>query len=228
MKVKIWLVAIFVGYQGLVYAQDSESLGTNAQKFSYGVGLQVGQQLKKQGLKDLDAKAIAMAIDDVLNGRDLRIGIDEMRNAAMAYQAEMQAKAQAAANINKEAGDKFLDRNATREEVVSLASGLQYRVITEGTGEKPTETDTVMVHYRGRLLDGTEFDSSYGRGKPTELMVTQVISGWQQALQLMPVGSSWEVWIPGELAYGLQGAGNIGPNETLHFDIKLLGIKQGL
>lgn len=228
MKAKIWLVALTLSSPGLVHAQESEPLTSNYQKFSYGVGLQIGQQLKKQRLTDLDVKAIALAIDDVLSGRDLRVSIDEMRSAAIAYQAELQAKNQAAADLNKQAGDKFLERNAAREEVVSLPSGLQYRVISEGDGEKPTETDTVLVHYRGRLLDGTEFDSSYGRGQPTELMVSQVINGWQQALQLMAVGSSWEVWIPAELAYGIQGAGSIGPNETLNFEIELLEIKEGL
>jgi FKBP-type peptidyl-prolyl cis-trans isomerase FklB len=108
---------------------------------------------------------------------------------------------------------------------VVLDSGLQYRVVEPGTGESPAETDTVVVHYRGRLLDGTEFDSSYGRGEPAEFGVGQVIPGWQQALQLMPVGSKWEVWIPASLAYGTEGTGGIGPNETLHFDIELIEIK---
>ena len=106
-----------------------------------------------------------------------------------------------------------------------LDSGVQYRVIESGAGGSPTDTDTVVVHYRGRLLDGSEFDSSYGRGQPTELGVGQVIPGWQQILQLMPVGSTWEVWIPAALGYGAQGAASIGPNETLHFEIALIEIK---
>ena len=120
---------------------------------------------------------------------------------------------------------RYLKENSVREGVVVLDSGLQYRIVKPGAGGSPTETDTVVVHYRGRLLNGSEFDSSYVRGQPAELGVGQVIPGWQQALQLMPVGSTWEIWIPAALAYGAQGAGSIGPNETLHFDIELLEIK---
>jgi FKBP-type peptidyl-prolyl cis-trans isomerase FklB len=179
----------------------------------------------RQGLTGVDAQAIALAIEDILKGRDLRVSMDEMRVAATAYQNELNAVKLAAGEKNKAAGEEFLKENGTREEVVVLDSGLQYRVVENGNGESPTETDTVLVHYRGRLLDGTEFDSSYGRGQPTELGVGQVIPGWQQALKLMNVGAKWEVWVPASLAYGTDGAGNIGPNETLHFDIELIEIK---
>jgi len=148
-----------------------------------------------------------------------------MRVAATAYQNELNSEKLAAAEKNKVAGDKFLEGNSAREGIVVLESGLQYRVVESGAGESPTETDTVVVHYRGRLLDGTEFDSSYSRGEPAEFGVGQVIPGWQQALQLMPVGSKWEVWIPASLAYGTEGTGGIGPNETLHFEIELIEIK---
>jgi len=225
MKLPVLVASLMVAVQLPVYAQDSKPLTTNAQKFSYGIGLQIGQQLKRQGMSGLDTEAIAMAIEDVLRGNDLRVSMEDMQVAATAYQNELNAEKLAAGAENKAAGEKFLEENSEREGVVVLDSGLQYRIVKAGTGESPTETDTVSVHYRGRLLDGTEFDSSYGRGQPTELGVGQVIPGWQEALQLMPVGSKWEVWIPASLAYGTQGAGSIGPNETLHFDIELIEIK---
>ncbi len=225
MKLRVLPIALMVAVQVPVHAQDSTPLETNAQKFSYGVGLQIGQQLKRQGLSGVDVRAIAMAIEDVLEGRDLRVSMEDMQVAATAYQNELNAEKLAAGEKNKAAGEKFLSENSSREGIVVLDSGLQYRVIEPGAGELPTETDTVVVHYRGRLLDGTEFDSSYGRGEPTELGLGQVIPGWQQILQLMPVGSKWEVWIPAPLAYGTQGAASIGPNETLHFEIELIEIK---
>jgi FKBP-type peptidyl-prolyl cis-trans isomerase FklB len=225
MKFSALLAALLLGAHVSVQAQDDKPLTSNAEKFSYGIGLQIGQQLKRQGLTGLDTEAIALAIEDVLQGNNLRVSMEDMQVAATAYQNERNAEKLAAATENQAAGEKFLEENSTREGVVVLDSGLQYRVVKAGTGEPPTETDTVTVHYRGRLLDGTEFDSSYSRGAPTELGVGQVIPGWQEALQLMGVGSKWEVWIPASLAYGAQGAGTIGPNETLHFDIELVEIK---
>ena len=225
MKLPVLLTALILVIQVPVHAQDSKPLTTNVEKFSYGVGLQIGQQLKRRGLSSVDTRAIAMAIEDILEGRGLRVSEDDMRVAATAYQNELNAAKLAATEKNKAAGEKFLEQNSTREGVVVLDSGVQYRVVESGTGESPTETDSVLVHYRGRLLDGTEFDSSYGRGQPTELGVGQVIPGWQQVLQLMPAGSKWAVWIPASLAYGTQGAGSIGPNETLYFDIELIEIK---
>lgn len=225
MKLPVLLTALMVAVQVPVHAQDSKPLTTNAERFSYGIGLQIAQQLQKQQLSGVDPRAIAMAIEDVLKGRELRVTMEEMQVAAVAYQNELKAEKLAAGDKNKAAGEKFLEENRTREGVVVLDSGVQYRIIESGNGGSPTETDSVVVHYRGRLLDGSEFDSSYSRGQPAELGVGQVIPGWQQALQLMPVGSKWEVWIPASLAYGTQGAGSIGPNETLHFDIELIEIK---
>ncbi len=225
MKRPVLLAALLVAVQIPTNAEEIKPITTNAEKFSYGIGLQIGQQLLKQGLSSADARVIAIAIDDVLKGNELRVTMEEMQVAATAYQNELNAEKLAAGEQNKTAGEQFLEENSSREGVVVLDSGLQYRIVKPGQGGSPTGADTVVVHYRGRLLNGSEFDSSYVRGEPAELGVGQVIPGWQQALQLMPVGSTWEIWIPAALAYGAQGAGSIGPNETLHFDIELLEIK---
>ena len=169
-----------------------------------------------------DSKPLDTNVQKFSYGVGLQI---DMRVAATAYQNELNAERLTAGEKNRATGEKFLAENKSRDGVVALDSGLQYRVVEAGAGESPTETDTVVVHYRGRLLDGTEFDSSYGRGEPTEFGVGQVIVGWQQALQLMTVGAKWEVWIPAGLAYGAEGPASIGPNQTLHFDIELIEIK---
>jgi FKBP-type peptidyl-prolyl cis-trans isomerase FklB len=209
------------------FADEGVELETNVQKFSYAIGLQLGDNLKKQGVLDLDEKAVALGIRDHLEGNALRLTPDDVQKAVAAYQQEMMNKRLALAESNREAAASFLEENAKRSGVVVLDSGVQYEVLEDGTGEKPTETDVVVVHYRGFLLDGSEFDSSYSRGEPTELEIAQVIPGWQQTLQLMKVGAKWKVWIPSDLAYGLRGAGSrIGPNEMLHFDIELLNIKE--
>lgn len=208
-------------------ADESTQLESNVQKFSYAVGLQLGDNLKNQGILDLDVDAVAQGIRDYLEGADLKLSPDEIQQAVATYQQEMMEERLALATKNREAGESFLDKNGKRDGVVELESGVQYEVVEKGTGENPTETDVVVVHYRGLLLDGSEFDSSFSRGEPTELEVAQVIPGWQQTLQLMQVGAKWKVWIPSDLAYGLRGAGNkIGPNEMLYFDIELLKIKQ--
>ncbi len=209
------------------FADETKKLESNVEKFSYAIGLQLGDNLKSQGIMDLDVDAVALGIRDYLEGADLKLSPDDIQQAVVAYQQEMMEQRLALAKQNREAGESFLEKNGKREGVVVLDSGVQYEVVENGTGENPTETDVVMVHYRGYLLDGSEFDSSFSRGEPTELEVAQVIAGWQQTLQLMKVGSKWRVWIPSDLAYGLRGAGNkIGPNELLHFDIELLSIKE--
>lgn len=208
-------------------ADESTQLESNVQKFSYAVGLQLGDNLKNQGILDLDVDAVAQGIRDYLEGADLKLSPDEIQQAVATYQQEMMEERLTLATKNREAGESFLDKNGKRDGVVELESGVQYEVVEKGAGENPTETDVVVVHYRGLLLDGSEFDSSFSRGEPTELEVAQVIPGWQQTLQLMQVGAKWKVWIPSDLAYGLRGAGNkIGPNEMLYFDIELLKIKE--
>ncbi len=156
---------------------------------------------------------------------------EEMRTVMTAYQKEISQKQAEAAKIaaekNKKEGDAFLAANKAKEGVITLPSGLQYKILKEGNGKKPTDADTVQVHYRGTLIDGTEFDSSIKRGQPASFPVKQIIPGWREALKLMPVGSKWQLFIPPELAYGARGAGgDIGPNATLIFEVELLAIKQ--
>lgn len=217
---------IALAFSASVAAQEAVKLESPAQRFSYAVGLQLGDNLRKQGLVKLDLEALTQGIEDFLAGRDPKLTPQEMQEAYTAYQQILLEERIALAKKNNEAEKSFLEENKSREGVIVLDSGVQYKVVTAGDGDSPTETDTVSVHYRGFLIDGTEFDSSFSRGEPTEIEVAKVIPGWQQTLQLMKVGSRWKVWIPAELAYGLRGAGQkIGPNEMLSFDIELISIK---
>ena len=226
MKLRFLLTAVICTVSVTGSAQEQAGLTTDLQKFSYAVGLQIGNNIRAQGMLAVDAKAIAMAIEDVLTGATPRLTVPEMQAAQGALREALLAEQQAKGADNMIAWAKFLDENRAREGIKELDSGVQYKVVTAGTGDKPKKTDTVQVHYSGTLLDGMEFDSSYARGTPAEFEVGQVIPGWQEALQAMPVGSKWEVWIPSVLAYGDKGAGaSIGPNETLHFVIELLSIK---
>lgn len=226
MKAAIHAALVLALVSTASFADESKKLESNVQKFSYAVGLQLGDNLKNQGILDLDVDALASGIRDYLEGADLKLTAEEIQQAVAAYQQEMLEERLALAEENREAGEAFLKKNGKRDGVVVLESGVQYEVVEKGAGEKPTETDIVVVNYRGYLLDGSEFDSSFSRGQPTELEIAQVIPGWQQTLQLMQVGAKWKVWIPSDLAYGLRGAGNkIGPNELLHFDIELVSIK---
>lgn len=198
------------------------------EKFSYALGVNIGQNLQQQGLEELNAELLAAGLSDFLAGNpkmeDQEIGAilqAEMQKAQAAKQKEEQEKF--AGNV--EAGRTFLAENAKREGVTTLPSGLQYEVITAGKGAKPAPTDKVKVHYHGTLIDGTVFDSSVDRGQPAEFGVTQVIQGWVEGLQLMPEGSKWKLFIPYELAYGDRGAGGaIGPFSALVFEVELLEI----
>jgi FKBP-type peptidyl-prolyl cis-trans isomerase FklB len=214
------LLAAAAGAQG----QDAPELDSDFAKFSYGVGMQVGRSLKEQGLDEIDAQALGLGVADVINGSEPRISLDDLRAALQVYRAKRESEQSAAADVNKATGESFLASNGKAEGVVTLDSGVQYRILTEGTGARPAASDQVRVHYSGKLLDGTEFDSSYQRGQPAEFQVGKVIQGWQQVLQLMPTGSKWEVWIPADSAYGMRGPGAIGPNQTLNFVIELLTV----
>lgn len=200
-----------------------EPLTSDKQKFSYAVGVQIGNNLNSQAM-EIDTKALIQGVTDTVNKAELKLSIPEMEQAVATYQAQEQQRQAAAGQENKAAGEKFLAENKKNKDIVELASGLQYKVLTKGTGAQPKATDKVTVHYRGSLIDGTEFDSSYGRGEPVAIALNEVIPGWQEAVPLMPVGSKWQIFIPSSLGYGEGAAGPIGPNSTLVFDIELLSI----
>ncbi|MCX8617679.1 FKBP-type peptidyl-prolyl cis-trans isomerase [Gilliamella sp. B2923] len=195
------------------------------QKASYAIGLQIGQQLKESGLKNLDLDALKLAMQDVLAGNQPALPLQELHDA-LRHIHEQAAKEKAQqAEKNAQAGKDFLADNLKKAGVKSTESGLQYEIITEGSGAIPKATDRVQVHYTGQLIDGTVFDSSVQRGQPAEFPVNGVIQGWVEALQLMPEGSKWRLYIPQELAYGAQGAGaSIAPYSTLIFDVELLKV----
>ncbi len=198
---------------------------TEEEKFSYAVGVQLAQNLLRQSLQ-LDAESLVQAITDVLNQSEIKLTAAEMQEVIHKYQQKQKEIQSKLAVENQAAGKKFLAENKTKEGVVELPSGLQYKIIKKGEGEKPTLDSTVVVHYRGTLLDGKEFDSSYKRGEPTTLSLNHIIKGWQEALTMMETGSKWQVFIPPELGYGEQGAGtSIPPNSTLIFDIELISIQ---
>jgi FKBP-type peptidyl-prolyl cis-trans isomerase FklB len=207
------------------------ALTTTKQKASYAIGMNWGTGLHRQGI-DVDNAALIQGMKDALAGGKTLLTEDEARSALMQLQKEMQEKQQAKAaqegEANKKEGEAFLAANKTKEGVVTLPSGLQYKILTPGTGPKPTASDSVVCNYKGTLINGSEFDSSYKRGEPATFPVTGVIKGWTEALQLMPVGSKWQLFIPPDLAYGPRGTpgGPIGPNATLIFEVELISIKE--
>jgi FKBP-type peptidyl-prolyl cis-trans isomerase FklB len=209
-------------------------LQTQKDKASYAIGMSVGSSIAKntkQDQVDLDPALVARGLKDALSGQktllteeEAKAAIAELTNDVKKRQQEL---FQAASEKNKKEGEDFLAANKTKADVVTLPSGLQYKILQEGSGPKPAATDTVVCNYRGTLLDGTEFDSSAKHGQPVTLTVGQVIKGWTEALQLMPVGSKWQLYLPPALAYGDRGTPNgpIGPNSTLIFDVELLSIQ---
>ncbi len=200
-------------------------LETVEQKASYGIGLQMGQQLAGSGLVGLEIDAIAKGISTALAGKMPEIEIDDINDALRDLHTKAQAVREQEAEVASKAGEIFLTENAIREEVTVLPSGLQYEVLVTGEGEIPSSDKTVRVHYHGSLTDGTVFDSSVERGQPAEFPVTGVIKGWIEALQLMPIGSKWKLYIPHDLAYGERGAGaSIPPFAALVFEVELLDI----
>ena len=195
---------------------------TEMEKVSYSLGVNVATGVKAQGLDTIDANAVAKAFKDVFAGNDLDISEEESMQVLQDYFGKLAAEKSAQAG---EAGSVYLTENGAKEGVITTESGLQYEVMTEGSGAKPTADNQVTVHYHGMLTDGTVFDSSVDRGEPAQFGVTQVIPGWVEALQLMSVGDKWKLTIPSALAYGDKGAGGlIGPGETLVFEVELIGI----
>ncbi len=208
---------------------DSTKLQTLEQKASYIIGQNMGKQFKQSDF-NLETDSFVLAINDLKAGTAARISEEDaqkvMQELTEGLKKKQEEKAKQLSETNKTAGEKFLAENKVKEGVQTTASGLQYKIITAGNGVKPKATDTVKVHYAGRLLDGTEFDSSIKRGEPVEFPVNGVIPGWIEALQLMPQGSKWEVYIPSDLAYGPAGQGpTIPPASTLIFIVELLEVK---
>ena len=198
-------------------------------KLSYALGLGIGQQLSQMGASDISAEDFAQAIKDVLEGRELKVSHREAQGIVQDYFQKQEQKLQAeraeAGKTHKEAGEKYLAENAKKEGVITLPSGLQYQVLKEGNGKKPTAKDTVMCHYEGFLIDGTVFDSSVQRGEPATFPLQQVIAGWTEGLQLMQEGAKYRFFIPYRLGYGEGGAGNsIPPFAALIFDVELIQV----
>ena len=192
---------------------------------SYGIGRQMGDQLAADPFDGVNADAVAAGVLDALNGKESPVSQEAFAQAFQEMNELMQAKQAEMAKVAAEAGEQFLAENAKKDGIVVTESGLQYEIITEGTGEKPTAESTISAHYHGTLIDGTVFDSSVERGQPAEFPVNRVIAGWTEALQMMPVGSKWRLYIPHNLAYGEQGAGGkIAPYSALIFDVELLEI----
>jgi len=205
------------------------TLKTDKDKASYAIGVNIGKSMRKDTV-DIDPAIFSRGMKDALSGGKLLLTDDEMKATLTKLQVDLRVKQEAAmqkaGEINKKAGDDFLAQNKTKEGVVALPDGLQYKILKAGTGPKPAATDQVVCNYRGTLIDGTEFDSSYKRGQPATFPVSGVIKGWTEAVQLMPVGSKWQLFIPADLAYGNRAPSpEIGPNATLIFEVELLSIQ---
>lgn len=202
---------------------------TQKEKISYAIGMEMGKGVKTQGI-DVDPSILEQGLKDALSGAKSQMSEDEIKQVITALQQDIRQKQmqvqEAAAAENKTKGEAFLAANAKKEGVVALPDGLQYKILTAGQGKKPVESDTVMCNYKGTFVDGTEFDSSAQAGKPVPFEVKNVIPGFKEVLQLMPVGSKWQVFVPSNLAYGERGAGGvIGPNAMLIFEIELVSIE---
>jgi FKBP-type peptidyl-prolyl cis-trans isomerase FklB len=226
-----FVMAVFVVLcsAGIVIAGETVPLKEQKEKVSYSIGVNIGKSMKRDGI-DVNPDLLAQGIKDALSGGKILLSDEEMGATFAALQKEMAAKQaegrKALAEKNLKEGEKFLAENAKKAGVVTQPSGLQYKVITDGTGKKPKLTDTVTVHYRGTTIDGTEFDSSYKRNEQAIFPVQGVIPGWTEGISLMKVGSKWQLFIPPKLAYGEEGAGEIiGPNATLIFEVELFDTK---
>jgi len=225
-------MVVILGILFLVSQRSVEAspvLKNQKDKISYIIGMDIGDNLKKQSI-EINPEILLKGVKDALSGEKPLMSEQEIRETVAAFQKEAKVKqeemAKKAGEKNKKEGDAFLAENKKKEGVKTLASGLQYKVIKAGTGKKPKLTDTVTTHYRGTLIDGTEFDSSYRRGQPASFPVNGVIPGWTEALQLMEEGAKWHLFIPPQMAYGERGAGTvIGPNSTLIFEIELISIQ---
>jgi FKBP-type peptidyl-prolyl cis-trans isomerase len=218
-----------VALSGAAFAADAPAFQGEKEKLGYSIGMDIGGNLRKQSI-EVDADSLAKGFKDSYAGGKTLLTEEESKQAIQEFQKKMMAKQaetmKQSADKNKAEGEKFLAENGKKEGVKTLPSGLQYKEITAGTGKSPKATDTVTTHYKGTLIDGTEFDSSYKRGEPATFPVSGVIPGWTEALQLMKEGSKWQLFLPSALAYGERGAGrDIGPNATLVFEVELISVK---
>ncbi|WP_409425354.1 FKBP-type peptidyl-prolyl cis-trans isomerase [Pseudoalteromonas sp. RW-H-Ap-1] len=203
----------------------SDNFTTDAEKASYGIGLQMGEQLKSNPFEGLNLNSVFEGMKDAYAGSAFQVEIPEIQAAFEKINEEIQARREEESKVLSAEGIAFLEENAKRPEITVTESGLQYEVLATGEGEKPTAESTVRVDYHGTLINGTVFDSSYERGQPAEFPVGGVIKGWTEALQMMPVGTKWRIYVPHELAYGERGAGAaIAPFSTLVFDVELHAI----
>lgn len=231
MKMKlVALLASGLALSSTVYATDAGSLDTETDKLSYSIGADLGKNFKGQGI-EINPQAMAKGVEDSMGGKALLLNDDQMKEVLNNFQRNLMAKRQAdfskKAEENKTKGEAFLAENKRKEGITTLPSGLQYKIIEQGKGVKPSKDDTVTVEYTGQLINGQVFDSTEKAGKPAVFKVSQVIPGWTEALQLMPKGSTWQVFVPANLAYGTRSLGGpIGPNETLIFKIRLLDVKK--
>jgi FKBP-type peptidyl-prolyl cis-trans isomerase len=228
MKFVSIVVGVILGFVAMTANAQQAGPQSAEEKRSYAIGVQVAEGIKSQGVQ-VNSDMVALGMKDALAGSKLQMSEDEIGAAMAALQTEMKQKEDQARTAmldkNKKDGDAFLAANAKKDGIVSLPSGLQYKIMTTGQGPKPTDDDTVVCNYRGTLLDGKEFDSSEGHG-PATFGVKDVIPGFREAVKLMPVGSKWQLFIPAALAYGDRGAGNvIEPNATLIFELELVSIQ---
>jgi len=231
MKMKLVAAAVLgLSMSTALVAADATSLATDKDKLSYSIGADLGKNFKTQGI-EINPEALTKGMQDGMNGTQLILTEQQMKDVLNKFQKDLMAKRTSEfnkkADENKTKGEAFLSGNKGKPGIVVLPSGLQYKVIEAGTGAKPGKTDTVTVEYTGHLIDGTVFDSTEKTGKPASFQVSQVIPGWTEALQLMPAGSTWEIYVPSGLAYGPRSVGGpIGPNETLIFKIHLISVKK--
>ena len=229
MQLKKMMIAGILLFTTLAVAQEPPVLNTDKDKLNYGIGVGVVRNFQRQGV-DIDLEMVIAGMRDTFSGKKLLLTEEQLQTIMTAFQKDLIQKqteaAKARAEKNKKEGEPFLADNSKKEGVVTLPSGLQYKILKDGDGKKPTIDDTVTCNYRGTLIDGTEFDSSYKRNQPATFALKSVIKGWGEALQLMPVGSKWQLFVPSNLAYGEASAGpQIGANATLIFEVELLSVK---
>jgi FKBP-type peptidyl-prolyl cis-trans isomerase FklB len=231
MKMKlVAAAALGLAMSTTIAATDAPALNSDMDKLSYSIGTDLGKNFKKQGI-EINPEIMAKGLQDGISGGKLLLTEQQMKDVLNKFQKDLMAKRTAEFNKkaeeNKAKGDSFLKDNKAKDGIVALPSGLQYKIVKAGSGDKPLKDDTVTVEYTGRLINGEVFDSTEKTGKPATFKLSQVIPGWTEALQLMPAGSTWEIYVPADLAYGPRSVGGpIGPNETLIFNIHLISVKK--